>query len=355
MLISKTVQMKQSTLLLIICTLCLLSCQQEKITIGTNVSETVYLDNNGASMRMLIEGNTSSRTFLLFIHGGPGTSAFFYNTDYLSQHLENRYALVYWDHRNSGASQGNTNQKYLNLPQMTEDLKKVIQVIRHRYGNHSRVFIVGHSFGGLLASSFMTTKDYQKMVNGWIVAGGSHNYPLNNILTRDMLQEIGEKEYQKKRHTSKWKEIIDYCQHLPDHMTLEQANQLNTYATDAENLIDGITNFDVMTFIKKYGIKDKWPITSIFLNHSYSQGASFNHDLAKTEFSSQLPKITTPTLLIFGKYDFICPPGLGQDIYHLVNTMSKKLVISEVSGHSVMFQDESLFCEEVSAFIDTYQ
>ncbi|OJJ14347.1 hypothetical protein BKI52_43495 [marine bacterium AO1-C] len=138
-------------------------------------------------------------------------------------------------------------------------------------------------------------------------------------------------------------------------MTLEQANQLNTYAADAEGLIEGITPFDAVKFIKKYGIKNKWPITSIFFNHHYSQGASFNHELAKTEFSSQLSKVTKPTLLIFGKYDFICPPTLGEDIYNQVNTVHKKLVISNISGHSVMFQDESMFCEEVSAFIETYQ
>lgn len=351
----KTAQMKLSIFLLIICSLSLLACQQEKIIIGTNVSETVYLDNNGASMRMLIEGNTNSKTFLLFVHGGPGTSAFFYNTDYISQHLENKYALVYWDHRNSGASQGNTNQKHLNLAQMTEDLKKVIQVIKYRYGNNSSIFIAGHSFGGLLVSSFMTTKNYQQMVNGWIVTGGSHNYPLNNILTRDRLIEIGEEEYQQKRNLNKWKEIIDYCKTLPDRMTLEQANRLNTYATDAEGLMHGITTFGAMQFIKKYGIKDKWPITSIFLNHNYSQGADFNHDLANTEFSSLLPKVTQPTLLIFGQYDFICPPALGEDIYKQVNTINKKIVISNVSGHSVMFQDEALFCKEVSTFIDSYK
>ena len=85
----------------------LTSCQKEKITIGTNVSETFYLDNNGASMRLLVEGNTASKTFLIFVHGGPGSSSYFYNTDYISQNIENKYAVVYWDQRNAGGSQGN--------------------------------------------------------------------------------------------------------------------------------------------------------------------------------------------------------------------------------------------------------
>lgn len=343
--------MKYSTLILTIFSLSFLSCQQEKINIGTNVSETVYLDNAGASMRMLIEGNTASKTFLLFVHGGPGTSAFFYNTDYISKHIESKYAVVYWDQRNSGASQGNANGKHLSLAQMTEDLKKVIQVIKHRYGNKASIFILGHSFGGLLTSSLMTTSNYQDLVNGWIVTGGSHDYPLNNIATRDMLVTIGQQEQPKGRHTNKWAEILGYCQSLPDHMSQKQADQLNAYAAEAEGLIEGITPFNSLKFLKKHALKDQWPITSIFLNHKYSQKASFNATLAKTGFSSQMNKVAKPTLLFFGRYDFICPPALGQDIYDKINTQDKKLVISEISGHSPMFQDEALFCAEVNHFI----
>src|ERR1035437_1694212 len=115
----------------------IISCQKEKITFGTNVSETFYLDNAGASMRLLVEGNTLSHIFLIFVHGGPGSSSYFYNTDYISQNIENKYAVVYWDQRNAGASQGNANGDHLNLPQMTDDLKKVIQLIKSRYGQSS--------------------------------------------------------------------------------------------------------------------------------------------------------------------------------------------------------------------------
>jgi pimeloyl-ACP methyl ester carboxylesterase len=142
------------------------SCQKEKITIGTNVSDTFYLDNNGSSMHVLVEGNTISHAFLIFIHGGPGAGSSFYNTDYISQNIENRFACVYWDQRNAGASQGSSNGDKLNLSQMTDDLKKLIQLIKYRYGENSSVFILGHSFGGLLVTSFMTTGNNQSMVKG---------------------------------------------------------------------------------------------------------------------------------------------------------------------------------------------
>ena len=68
----------------------LVSCQKEKITIGTGVSETFYLDNKGESMRILVEGNTLGKTFLIIVHGGPGVGSFIYNTDYISKNIEDK-------------------------------------------------------------------------------------------------------------------------------------------------------------------------------------------------------------------------------------------------------------------------
>jgi len=316
----------------------LTSCQKEKITIGTNVSETFYLDNNGASMRLLVEGNISSHTFLVFVHGGPGTGSFIYKTTYISQNIENKYAVVYWDQRNAGASQGNSNGDHLNLPQMTDDLKKVIQLIKHRYGQDSGIFILGHSFGGLLTASFMTKDDNQSMVKGWIFADGSHNYPLNDSLTRQMLLAFGQQQVIQNRNADSWKVIIQYCNTHTSNFTFEESNQLFAYATNAE------------TYFKKVE-----KITSILFNLNYSSNAGFNRDLAKTEFSSKLGVVTTPTLLLYGKYDFICPGGLEEDVFNRINTQDKKIVISPISGHNIMLQDESFFCKEVNAFIESHQ
>ena len=333
----------------------LTSCQKEKITIGTNVSETFYLDNNGASMRLLVEGNTSSHTFLLFVHGGPGSSSYFYNTDYISQNIENKYAVVYWDQRNSGGSQGNSNGDQLNLPQMTEDLKKVIQLIKYRYGQGSGIFILGHSFGGLLTASFMTTADNQSLVKGWIFADGSHNYPLNDTLTRKMLFTIGQEQIAKNKNTDKWIPIINYCNAHTGNFTFEESNQLYAYASDAETYFNKVKKIDLATLIDYDPVQYGWPVTSILLNQNYSSNASFNRDLAITEFSSKLGVVTTSTLLLYGKYDFVCPGGLEEDVFNRINTQDKKIAISPISGHNIMLQDEVFFCKEVNAFIESHQ
>jgi len=333
----------------------LTSCQKEKITIGINVSETFYLDNNGASMRVLVEGNTSSHTFLLFVHGGPGSSSYLYNTDYISQNIENKYAVVYWDQRNAGASQGNSNGGHLNLPQMTEDLKKVIQLIKSRYGQGSGIFILGHSFGGLLTASFITTGNNQSMVKGWIFADGSHNYPLNDTLTRQMLLTVGQQQIVLNKNISSWKTIVDYCNSHTGNFNFEESVQLSAYAEDAETYFEEVKEINLATLIDNDPVQYGWPVTSILFNLNYSTNAGFNRDLAKTEFSSKLGVVTTPALLLYGKYDFICPGGLEEDVFNRINTLDKKMVISPISGHNIMLQDESFFCKEVNAFIEGHK
>jgi len=333
----------------------LVSCQKEKITIGTGVSETFYLDNKGESMRILVEGNTLGKTFLIIVHGGPGVGSFIYNTDYISKNIEDKFAVVYFDHRNSGSSQGNSNGKYLNLAQMTDDLKKVIQVIKSRYGENSSVFMLGHSFGGLLVSSFMTTGNNQAMVKGWIFIDGSQNYPLNDTLTRQMLLRVGEQQIALNKHVTEWNSIVAYCNAHTGNFTFDESTQLETYAGDAETYMDEVIQFDYLSAIREEAISDKLPLTSILFNYLYSANAGINKELAKTEFSSSMYKIVTPTLLMFGEYDFICPKTLGYDIMNRISTSDKKMVISPISGHDLMFQDEALFSTEVDSFINNHK
>ena len=349
----KGIQRQTGFILLIF--LFLVSCQKEKITFGTNVSETFYLDNAGASMRLLVQGNTLSHTFLIIVHGGPGTGSYIYNTKYITYHIENKYAVVYWDQRDAGASQGNSNGNNLNLPQMTDDLKKVIELIKYRYGQNSGVFILGHSFGGLLTASFMTTAQNQSLVKGWIMVDGSHNYPLNDTLTRQMLLRVGLEQTALNIHTANWEAIINYCNAHPGNITLAESNQLESYGADAETYIPEVNQFNIRSAMEAISLVDFLPITAVLLNYLYSSNASFNAVLDQTQFSTSLYKIVTPTLLLFGEYDFVCPKELGVDVYNRISTNDKRMVISPVSGHNFMFQDEVLFCNEVDNFMEKYR
>lgn len=333
-----------------------ISCRKETPELGSDISETFYVENKGASMRVLVEGNTAEKTILLFVHGGPGSSAYFYNTEYISNHIEDKYAAAYWDQRNAGASQGSGNGEHLNLPAMTEDLEKVILALKHRYGNDISVFLLAHSFGGILTTSFLKKGNNQNLVNGWIICSGSHDYPLNDRLTRDALTRHGNREIAAGNHVNEWQEIINYCNSLPAGMlTLEQANQLNSYATEAEEYFPEVVPFPITEIIKTNAIEQNYAITSTFLNLKYSQNAAIQQELREYLFSNELSAINIPVLTLYGKYDFICPPELGDNIINRVSSSDKMSYILPNSGHIGMYQDQELFCNYVNGFMKRFR
>ena len=105
----------------------ILSCQKEKITIGTSVQDFFYVENDGAKMPVVVEGNTASKIMVLFVHGGPGGTGIGFNNDENSTlYLKKNYAVAYWDQRGAGTSQGNGK---LTFDPYVDDMGKVIAVL----------------------------------------------------------------------------------------------------------------------------------------------------------------------------------------------------------------------------------
>ena len=102
--------MKTAFFVAVISIVCIISaCQKEKIGTGTNIQDLFYLENQGAKMPILVEGNINSGVILLWVHGGPGGTAIgFQNDENISTRLEPQYAMAYMDQRAAGVSQGNT-------------------------------------------------------------------------------------------------------------------------------------------------------------------------------------------------------------------------------------------------------
>jgi pimeloyl-ACP methyl ester carboxylesterase len=331
------------------------SCREERVLADGRVSDTFYVKNKGASMHVLVEGNSSARVFLLMVHGGPGGSSLFYHTDYIVDHLENHFAVVYWDQRNSGASPVGFNTGDLTLAGMTDDLKKVIQVVKQRYGRNSEIFLLGHSFGGLLTTSFMTTGNDQSLVKGWIFVDGSHNYPLNDTLTRQKLMSVGQQQIALNHHKEEWREMVNWCRDHPGPFSIGESEQLESFASDAEDYMDEVQPTDLFSLLVGSAVKDKWPLTSMLVNYLYSSGSDFNDKLYRTGFSGALARVKVPTLVLFGRYDFICPTELGLDFYNRLGSTDKKMAISDSSGHNMMYQDPAFFCSEITDFIDRHK
>ena len=330
-----------------------LGCQKESISIGTAVQDYFYLENQGAKMPVLVEGNTASGTLILWVHGGPGGTAIgFQNDKNSTQYLESRFGVAYWDQRAAGGSQGSTTSP-LNLGQYADDLKKLITLLKYRYGEKTKFFILSHSWGGLVASAFLTDGNNQQAVRGWIDVAGAHNYALNDSLTRAYLLSFGKTQLAQGIHTTEWQKIVDYTEsHVPDG-SLEISRALNSCASEAEGYIADIqttagSGIGQLLSTDKTAFSFFWTLS----NAGATYFSPLNKAILQAEYSSKLSKLTLPILCITGKYDFTVPRGLADEVMQKTASTRKKLVILPHSGHICMDNEPIPFYEAIVEFVN---
>jgi pimeloyl-ACP methyl ester carboxylesterase len=288
------------------------------------------------------------------VHGGPGSDAVSTMNGPFMNVLEEMYAVAYWDQRNAGNTQGGANHDNLNLKVMTEDLRAVIITLKYRYGNDISVFLYSHSFGGLLSASFLTTNDNQNLVNGWINIDGAHNYPLLDIESKAMQIKIGTNEINAGRNINEWERIVSFATNNNPRDNSNIASKFNENAYSAIKLIDAINKVKLPK-TNDLAYSNNSMFSRIVNYYSVYFRTGMAQELFNSEFSSKLNTVIKPTICLFGKYDFVVPPALADDVMNKIGSAFKKKVIFENSAHDPYLTETEKLNSEVIAFIESFK
>ena len=341
--------MKPYIFLIAIMAICAGSCKKETAQLSANTSDVFWLSNAGADMPVWVKGNTASHVMILFLHGGPGNGSYRF-AGFQTDQLWKNYSFAYWDQRDAGAAAGNSNYANLNVNQMIDDLKKLIELIKYRYGNDMEIFLMGHSFGALLGCGYLVENDNQNNIKGWIEVDGAHDYPETDRLERHMLIDTGTSEIQKGHYVSEWQTIVNYCKKHPVRNSVSIGAQTDDYASDAE---DYVNINHTQTAVDLFSVSSPISFGINLLKVDYTEaGQQFLKTLLSASYTNQLNKITIPSLLIWGQYDFTVPMGCGYDALNRLGSSYKQLVLMPHSGHVPMNGDPDLFAQTVTRFIE---
>jgi len=346
--------MYKSIVILFSIIIMLISCRKEDFS---NLSDVVYIRNAGADMPAYIYGNASEKTFIILLHGGPGNNALDFRTSKSAKELEKKYAIVYWQQRGQGSSEGNFDADEMSIDLMTDDLNAVLKVIRYKYGNDCNFFLLGHSWGGELGSAFLIKNNNQSQIKAWIEVDGAHDIPKVNIEAAKMLLNIGYEQIAQNNSTKEWRAIVNYISQIDtNNIDIETGREINRKAHEAEKYLlnDNIIQKPNSLTMQNVGImyQQDWLTGIISVTYTYINNNNFYNEIETTSFTNRLNKITIPCLFLWGKYDFVVPQQLGIDAYNMVNTSNKKLVIFDKSGHFPMENQADKFVNEVVDFID---
>ena len=341
--------MKKIFLFILLTTLLFSSCEKEEIGKTGLISDKFFLENRGAKMPVLVEGNIDSDQMLIILHGGPGTGAAFYNSKQATEIAEKKFAIVYFDQRAAGSSQGDASD--VSLEAYAEDLKKLIAVLRFRYCACKKIYVWGHSWGGFLAPYFLTKDNNQSLVSGWIQVDGAHDYVKNDSLTSLMLRTVGAQEIAAGRHADDWQKIVDYCNSHDPKNNYAVTMQLNLYSHQAQGYMSDI-NTEPSPFDDIFS--SNLPLTANIGNQLYNTIKEIDKQAFAENIDAKLPNVKTPTLLLWGKYDFTCPIGLREDIKQKIGTTNVQEKLFEHSGHAPMFNEPELFWQTVATWMDAH-
>lgn len=327
--------MKKSHLVSIaVITLLFLGCGKDPFTTKGIAEDFFFLKSGNQHMPVTVAGNVDSRKFVVIIHGGPGGNGLDYRDKQAKALAEKEFAVVYWDQRFAGNSQGNGGNT--DILEFRADIKKLLLILRSKYGSDIELYLLGHSWGGFLAPYFLVDGANHAMVNGWIQVGGAHNYRLNDSLTREMLLRYGHMELAAGNNTSTWTEMVNWCNQNGFEGD-ENAAKLNGFAQRAESLFGNVLEPEGSDEQQAKATFSHWS------NEMATTRRKIDQPGYTTPNSDQLFNIKIPTLLLWGKYDFVCPSELANDIQKNIGSADVSKIIYLNSGHSPMVNEPEKF------------
>ena len=325
---------------------------------STNFSDTsgedlFFLENEKAIMPVRVQGNKASNRFVIFLHGGPGGNSIDM-PDFLESAMgpiEEEVAMVYWDQRCAGSSQGNCDRRELSFDAYLSDLDQLIILLKGMYGTDIEFYFMTHSFGGWLATIYLSDWDDERNIKGWINIDGAFSAPMIFEASREMLIEVGNRQIDQGNNVEKWQDMITEVEGL-DLSNLDDKETLNSLGYQAPQLMVDVDSINANEAEATFSSIMTSPGSqlAIVANNIITAISPFSKDVFSTDHSDKLANVDVPVLLLWGKYDFVVPPSTTLDFERLVGSENVSKVIFERSEHTPFVTEPEKFADVVVEF-----
>ncbi|WP_392476695.1 alpha/beta fold hydrolase [Nostoc sp. C110] len=273
----------------------------------------IFFDVKGSAL--VVDGaSICSKPVAFLIHGGPGADHTSFKPTFSA--LSRKLQLVYFDHRGQGRSARGSKETYT-LDNNVEDM----EALRQHLGLE-KIVVIGNSYGGMVALTY-AVRYPQNVSHLIVIATAAHSGFLERA--KEILASKGTEE-QKASVQRLWdgnfeneEQLRQYFQVLGPMYSLKYdpiksgiAWQRNILSVDAINIAFG-------GFLHTYNILD------------------------------QLHKITAPTLVIAGRYDWICAPEFSEEIAQAIPNAD--LRIFENSSHLIRADEPEALLDAIAGFL----
>lgn len=273
----------------------------------------IYFDIEGSAL-VVDREQIQAKPVAFLIHGGPGADHTAYKPSFSP--LSRKVQLVYFDHRGQGRSARGPKETYT-LDNNVEDMEALRQ-----YLGVEQMVVIGTSYGGMVALSYAVR--YPENV--------SHLIVIATAATSRFLQRA--QEILDERGTEAQKTIV---QRLWSG-TFETEEQLREY-------------FQIMgpMYSLTYNPESSAKVWNRSILSVDAINIAFSGFLRTYNLLPELHKITSPTLVIGGRHDWICPPEFSEEIAQAIPNAD--LRIFENSGHLIRADELEALLDAIAGFL----
>ncbi|MDM9383841.1 alpha/beta fold hydrolase [Chlorogloeopsis sp. ULAP01] len=273
----------------------------------------IFFDVEGSSL--VVDGDRiHTKPVAFLVHGGPGADHTSYKPAFspLAQKLQ----LVYFDHRGQGRSARGLKETYT-LNNNVEDMEAL-----RRHLGLDQIVVIGTSYGGMVALSYAVR--YPQHISHLIVIATAASF---RFLQRaqEILAQRGTEE-QRKIAQKLWDGSFENEEQLREYFKIMGPMYSLTY----DPCVSG----------------KNWDRTILSVD---AINVAFGGFLRSYNLLDQLHKITTPTLVIGGRHDWICPPEFSEEIAQVIKNAD--LRIFENSAHLIRADEKEALLDAIAGFL----
>jgi len=287
-----------------------------------------YVLINGVE-HYFLHNPSESDEVLLYLHGGPGETAMYFNS-IVAPYFEPYAKLIFYDQRGTGRTRLKMkpeDKATVTTKQLLADLHEVVLYLCQHY-QVERIGLIGHSWGSVLGTLYV--KEHPQRIRYYIGIGQVIDMQENE---RVGFEKLGEKI--KEAKNQKDAEAYEKLKPYPKPVFV-----------NIEDWMSGISA--VRKLQGKYGLAVKVGLPLIWkaLTCRYTSNkitldvkgtAAFNENLVRDLYSYSLYKLSreyaVPIYYLLGKKDFQTPYTIAEKYFETIEAPAKKVFYIVGAGH----------------------
>ena len=287
---------------------------------------------------VLIRGRDRQAPLMVFLHGGPGTSAMAFNRVHNAD-LENSFVFVNWDQRGTGYSYTAADDvSTLTLDRITTDLDELITKLLAEFHKES-VVLVGHSWGSLLGLEYVSR--HPEKVSVYIGIGQMADTAESETLVYDWALEQA-KGQNDERAISKLAAIGPPPYDSVDEMMMHRS-VVNQFGGAWRRPLSDIGYARMAVKAPEFS----WlGLRGILRGGDRSLPALFSTFTAWNA-AKDYPILDVPVYFFLGRHDHVVSPKPAEDYITSLQAPEQGIVWFENSAHSPQWEEPQRFMEEL--------